>query len=172
MTYGLPDNFLVGAARRAAGAAKGAFGTRGGGGGRGGGPIGFQFQLGGVIIYQPVLDYYLHNPDGELGRYLRKKGMTIMMLAKQQVGVNTGALRSSIRMIHQRTSTWAQIKIGSNLDYAYMHHEGTKPHIITPRDAGILRFSSGGRIIYSHEVQHPGTRPNRYLSDQLWVARI
>lgn len=173
MTYGLPDNFLVGAARHAAGALDKAFkGPKSGGGRSSGGGIGFSYKLGGVILYRPVLDYYLHNADGEVGRFLRRKGRLIMALAKQQVGVDSGALRASIKMIHQRTMSWAQVKIGSNLDYAYMHHEGTKPHIITPRDAGILRFSAGGRVIYTHEVNHPGTRPNRYLSDQLWIARI
>lgn len=130
------------------------------------------FTFSNVTIYRPVLDYYLHNQDGGLGRFLKKRGRLIMALAKRQVGVNTGALKDSIKMIHERSGNWAQVKIGSRLDYAYAHHEGTKPHIITPRDANILRFSAGGRVIYTHEVNHPGTRPNRYLSDQLWVARI
>jgi hypothetical protein len=48
-----------------------------------------------------------------------------------------------------------------------MHHQGTRPHIIVPRRAQTLRFYSRGRIVYSKLVHHPGTKPNRYLTDNL-----
>jgi hypothetical protein len=60
--------------------------------------------------------------------------------------------------------------IGSTVEYALAHHEGTKPHIIRPDRAKALRFTSGSRIIYSRAVKHPGTRANRYLKDQLYIA--
>jgi hypothetical protein len=92
--------------------------------------------------------------------------------AKQQVGFKTGKLRQSINMVHLRDGLSQYLKIGSNVEYALAHHEGTRPHIITPNDANILRFSAGGRVIYTHKVNHPGTRPNKYLSDQLPMVRI
>lgn len=170
--YGLPDSVLVSAARasvRAAGrAGSGSVGLRE----SGGGSFGFAFSLSGVTLYRPVLDYYLNDPQGEVGRFLKKRGRLIVALAKRQVGVQTGKLKQSINMSHQRVARGQELRIGSSLNYALMHHEGTRPHVITPREAGILRFSAGGRVIYTHKVDHPGTRPNRYLSDQLWVARI
>ena len=96
----------------------------------------------------------------------------MMAASKVQVGVDSGALRRSIGMIHSRGMLGQTLKIGSPLNYALVHHEGSRPHIITPRDAGILRFSAGGRMIYTHKVEHPGTKPNRYLSDQLWMVRL
>lgn len=170
--YGLPDSVILSAAKasvRAAGrAGSGSVGFRGGSNSS------FQvtFAISGVKLYRPILDYYLNNPDGEVGRFLKKRGRLILALAKRQVGVKTGKLKQSINMSHYRASRGQELRIGSSLSYALMHHEGTRPHIITPREAGILRFSSGGRVIYTHKVDHPGTRPNRYLSDQLWVARI
>ena len=170
--WGAPDSVIVSAAKKSIQAAgrtgSGSVGLRGGTGGS------FNFNLGfsKVVLYRPVLDYYLNNQDGEVGRFLRKRGRLIVALAKRQVGVDTGKLKASINMTHERVSRGQQIRIGSSLPYAHMHHEGTQPHIITPKEAGILRFSSGGRVIYTHRVDHPGTRPNRYLSDQLWVARI
>jgi hypothetical protein len=26
--------------------------------------------------------------------------------------------------------------------------------------------------VYARSVMHPGTRPNKYLSDHLWIARL
>lgn len=166
MTKFFPDSPFIAAAQKAMQAGKGV--TIGGGGGS----VGFSYKFTNVRLYRPVLDLYLNSPGGEVGKYLKKKGRLIVAMAKRQVGVETGRLKESINMVHERASRGQHLRIGSSLPYALMHHEGTKPHIITPQEAGILRFSSGGRIIYTHKVDHPGTRPNRYLSDQLWVARI
>jgi hypothetical protein len=57
--------------------------------------------------------------------------------------------------------------VGSGNRIALMHHNGTRPHFIRPRRAQTLRFYSHGRIVYSQLVFHPGTRPNRYLTDNL-----
>jgi hypothetical protein len=166
MTKFFPDSPFITAAQKAMQAGKG---TSVGGGG---GSVGFSYKFTNVRLYRPVLDMYLNSTSGEVGKYLKKRGRLIVSMAKRQVGVETGRLKESINMVHERVSRGQQLRIGSSLDYALMHHEGTQPHIITPQEAGILRFSSGGRIIYTHKVDHPGTRPNRYLSDQLWVARI
>ena len=94
-----------------------------------------------------------------------------MAAAKAQVGVRTGALRSSIHMRHLRDSRGQYVKIGSNLDYALLHHQGTKPHVIRPDRAKVLRFVRGSRIIYTTSVMHPGTKANRYLSDNLKLVK-
>ena len=165
--YGLPDSILVGTARRISRSARSSGSSGGGGGG-----IGFSYSFSNVVLYRKELDTMLNSPQGEVGKYLRKRGALIVAAAKRQVGVDTGALRNSIKSIHLRDSRSQYLWIGSNENHALMHHEGTKPHTIVPREAPILRFTSGSRIIYSREVQHPGTRPNRYLSDQLYLVKI
>ena len=42
---------------------------------------------------------------------------------------------------------------------------------ITPDTAEVLRFSSRGRIVYTRVVRHPGTKPNKYLADNLYLIR-
>lgn len=120
-----------------------------------------------VIFYEPVLERFLNSPSGEVGRWLKKKGLLIMAGAKAQVGVRTGALRASIHMRHLRDPRGQYIKIGSELPYARMHHEGTRPHIIRPNNQKMLRFVTRGQVVYTHMVRHPGTRPNRYLTDNM-----
>jgi hypothetical protein len=125
-----------------------------------------------VVFYKPVLDEVLKSPNGMVGRYLAERGRRIVIAARMQAGVKTGKLKASIHMRHEVGGTSGQyVKVGSSLHYALLHHEGTKPHIIVPNRASVLRFSSGGRVIYTHAVRHPGTRPNRYLTDNLYLIK-
>jgi hypothetical protein len=58
------------------------------------------------------------------------------------------------------------IKIGANSPHAMVHHQGTRPHLIRGKDQQMLRFKKGSRIIYTRQVMHPGTKANKYLTDQ------
>lgn len=120
-----------------------------------------------VVIRKKELDYVLNNPAGMVGRHLAKKGKEIEMAAKAQVGVRTGALRASIHMRHSRDARGQYVMVGSRLNYALMHHEGTKPHLIAAKNAKMLRFVKGSTVIYAHSVMHPGTKANKYLTDNL-----
>jgi hypothetical protein len=103
---------------------------------------------------------------------MASRGRLVVLAAKRQVGVDTGALKGSIRMLHTRNAAGQYLKIGSDNKIALLHHKGSRPHLITPRaQHGMLRFHSGGRVIYSRQVMHPGTRPNRYLTDNLKFIR-
>jgi hypothetical protein len=124
-----------------------------------------------VIFRNAQLDKYLNSPGGQVGRYLAKKGRIVEAAAKGQVGVRTGALRLSIHMRHLRDSRGQYIKIGSSLPYARMHHEGTRPHMIYPVRAQVLRFVTKGRLVYTHAVRHPGTKANKYLTDNLKLIK-
>lgn len=162
--YGLPDSvagyYALKYSRKLAGLA-----------GRGGGArlpsTRFDFKITKVIIYKPKLEAFLKTPSGPLWRHMESAGRQATRAAKLQVGVKTGALKRSITMSHYAAGYGQAVKIEAKQKYAYMHHEGTRPHIITPNRAKALRFTSGRRVIYSHMVSHPGTRPNRYLSNQL-----
>lgn len=123
-----------------------------------------------VVRFEPNragMDYTLKNVSGTTGMFLRAGATRVVAAAKAQVGVRTGALQSSIKYHQERTSYGQMVKIGSSLPYALPHHEGTRPHRISGRDGGMLRFSSRGRIVYARSVMHPGTRPNKYLADNL-----
>lgn len=130
----------------------------------------FRYSSSKVIIYKQALNFQTHDSSGMVGRHLHKIGTRIERGAKRQVGVQTGALRRSINLQHIVFREGAAIKVGSRLSYAYMHHEGTKPHVITPNPPNtVLVFGKGSRVIHTKMVKHPGTKPNRYLSDQLRI---
>jgi hypothetical protein len=120
--------------------------------------------------FKPGMDQLLRSPQGAVGKDLRKRGLRVLAGAKAQVGVNTGALRASIHMRHMADTRGQYVRVGSNLNYAKLHHEGTSPHIIKPNRKQVLRFATKGQIVFAHVVKHPGTKPNRYLTDNLRLA--
>lgn len=125
-----------------------------------------------IVTFKPnkQMDFMLQNQYGEVGRYIARKGREITLAAKRQVGVSTGRLKESIHMRHRRDGMGQFVEVGSTVNYALIHHEGARPHIIIANRAQTLRFSSGGRVIYTRQVAHPGTRANRYLKDNLYLA--
>lgn len=115
-----------------------------------------------------ALDAELNTIKGPLWWWLEKRAKKAVASARRQAGVQTGALRRSIHYRHLRNFTGQYVWIGSEKRYAYAHHEGTKPHIIKPKSPNqVLVFRKGARVIATPMVRHPGTRPNRYLSNQL-----
>jgi hypothetical protein len=116
------------------------------------------------------MDYVTKNPYGPVGRDLDRRARKVQAAAVLQAGFRTGALKSSISVTQSRELYGQSAKIGSTLPYALLHHEGSRPHLITGRNGGMMRFTSRGRVVYARQVMHPGTRPNRYLADNLWLA--
>lgn len=120
-----------------------------------------------VTFYDPEMDWLLKNPAGPTGRFLAGVGREIMRKSRIQVGVRTGALKASIRMSHSRDPLGQKIVVGSKMNYAYLHHEGSIPHVIVPKNAKMLKFVSRGRMVLKDRVMHPGTKANKYLKDPM-----
>jgi len=116
--------------------------------------------------------HVLKSPVGPVGNHMRGIGRKIQVAAKMQAGFRTGMLKVSIGVSQSVTPTGQEVRIGSSVRHALAHHEGTRPHRISGRNGGMLRFAKQGRIVYARSVMHPGTRPNKYLSDHLWIARL
>ena len=124
------------------------------------------------VNFNAEMDNMLQGPTGSVARYIMRRGEVVALAAKAQAGKKTGALKASIHSRHMRGAAGQYVKVGSPLNYALVHHEGAKPHVIVPNTAKMLRFTAGGRVVYSRKVMHPGTRANRYLKDNLYLAII
>ena len=126
-----------------------------------------------AVIYQidrPGIAAVTRNPAGPVGSHLRKIGRKLVILAKRDVGVETGKLRQSIHYTVLTGASGLILHVGSNDPIALIHHEGTRPHIIMPNRSRALRFRQGGTMVFARQVRHPGTRANPYLSKHL--ARV
>lgn len=108
----------------------------------------------------------LQGPTGGTARWVARTTAEVAAAAKGLAPVQTGRLRSSI---------YGTVKFGplrgeviASAPYSAYVHEGTSPHEITPNTARVLRFPSrAGNIVYTNLVNHPGTRPQPFLSDAL-----
>jgi hypothetical protein len=107
------------------------------------------------------------NPEEIIGSYIKRRAMLLEQLAKQQVGKKSRRLQQSINHTMYYGAGGFIASIGSDNKIARLHHDGTKPHIIVPKSAKTLRFNSHGKIVYAKVVHHPGTKPNKYLTDNL-----
>jgi hypothetical protein len=115
--------------------------------------------------------------SGPVGDDLSRRGTRVQLAARKQVGKDTHMLERTIVKRWGRSSGVGigrgdlVISVGSDRWYALLHHEGTRRHTIRPRNpGGVLRFVKDGRVIFARSVNHPGTRPNKYLSDSLPLA--
>lgn len=66
-------------------------------------------------------------------------------------------------------------RVGTNLFYAGWLEDGTKAHIIRPRNAKVLKFKGrAGKMVYAKQVHHPGTPAFHVLGTALsqGAARI
>lgn len=83
----------------------------------------------------------------------------------------TGRLRSGIvaRFVRGSESsvTW---QILSRAPYSKFVEQGTRPHVILPRNAKALRFVINGQVIFAKKVNHPGSRPYPFMGPALMKA--
>lgn len=114
--------------------------------------------------------------QAQLRRVIRRASMTelentgrrVVNRAKILCPVDTGRLRASIKGKASRTWTLRpQFTVSSNVDYAPMVHDGTRPHIIRPRTKQALKFTIGGQTVFARVVHHPGTRARPFLDRAL-----
>lgn len=117
---------------------------------------------------EAAVERLLNTKGGAVGRYMSVQGQKISTLARSKAGGNTGALKASIHVTKRGRYVAGQfIRVGSNLPYARLHHQGTKPRVIVPQKRRVLRFFVKGVAIFTPVVMHPGTSPNRYLTDAM-----
>lgn len=124
-----------------------------------------------------AIERLLRSEDGPVARHLMTVGDEVKHRARGRVGVSDPAqrmtrsggaqhLRDAIVKRLVSDSRGFAVWVGAELDHAHLHHEGTDAHPIEPVRAKALRFRGpGGMVIFATRVEHPGTRPNRYLTD-------
>jgi hypothetical protein len=136
-----------------------------------------------IIIDNHALDEMLRGPNGYVVKYLIKQAEKVQAAAKNQCGYDAagggdhGHLRDSIvkRVMASPGGGDPNVQVGSSHPIALIHHEGTKPHMILPTSASVLAFPADwgdvNGIAFAAQVNHPGTAPNRYLTDNLRLVR-
>lgn len=137
-----------------------------------------------VVIDPIALARVMRGPEGPVVREMIKAGELVKEEAKRLVGVSRqeagssskrrpGTLRDSIVSRIKTDRGNVVVEVGSEDPIALWHHEGTIPHVIRASRAPRLVFfwPKAGRVVAFKQVNHPGTRPNRFLLNALKVLR-
>lgn len=145
--------------------------------------------FGGAVVLDPVkLAELLRGSTGPVYRKLLEDGQRVLVQARieapqSQAGpavpnsVRRGKARQPgdlKRSIVMRAATYngePAVYVGTQDPVGVFVHEGTVPHLILPRRGKFLVFylPRAGRVVYAKRVQHPGTKPNRFLIRALKV---
>lgn len=121
-----------------------------------------------VFVKDPVgWKEFTSSKKSPIYKDIDSRGRRLHNLAVRQVGKKTGRLAA--RMTTRTTVDLLGIvnTTGSDDPISLIHHNGSRAHVIRPRRARALRFVQNGRVRYAQRVWHPGTKPNRYLTDNL-----
>lgn len=133
----------------------------------------YRYAYSKLVIYDAPLNEFLNTNRSKdvktLWRYLEMGRIAALAAAKAQVGVKTGALKKNISSYHLGNFTGQFVGLRATRPYALIHHEGSKKHIIEPRGTNQLIFRGRSGVIATYHVAHPGTKPNRYLKDQMRI---
>lgn len=73
----------------------------------------------------------------------------------------TGKLRASIEGFDTGAFTG---KVHAGTPYATFMENGTRPHVILPRNGPFLIFQINGATIFARKVNHPGTKKRPFMA--------
>lgn len=132
-----------------------------------------------VSLFKNEINRFLTDRNGPVGHLLLNIGVAVRDNAKVRVGVsepNPGEEDSGRHLqdaIQARLEEGPVCQVGTfepGVGYALYHHDGTAPHPIDPIPPNtvlVFYWKQVGQVVYLRHVDHPGTAPNRYLTDAL-----
>lgn len=105
----------------------------------------------------------------------KRRATKMLHAAKADAPVGkTGELRRGIKMTQSRDirGQWASgYDVTSNAPHTLYVIKGTRPHKITGNPLLAFFWPKVGQFVVFRSVNHPGTRPNNFLSRALRKAR-
>ncbi len=121
-------------------------------------------------------------PDSPLMRAFDRIGVKLVSYIKNNklsgnpIKRRTGNLSRHIDYTVQQNGTQIVMKVGvvrgeQDVPYAKWLEGGSRPHVITPKNARVLAFSVAGEKVFAKAVNHPGTPAFRFLRSSLQENR-
>lgn len=135
-----------------------------------------------VVMDPQALAKLLRSEQGPVVRRLLEDGELVKDEAKRLVGVSEpvpgerrkrphGQLRDRIVKRVVTRGDDVAVQVGADDPIALMHHEGTDPHIIQGNPKLVFYWGKVAKVVAFPRVNHPGTKPNHYLTDAMQVLR-
>jgi hypothetical protein len=129
----------------------------------------------------------LRSPQGPVIRLLLERGELFKAAARRQArgrygtsGTRTGCLERSIVKRIEDAPGGVGLRVFSDTRpcspnrraYGLYVHEGTKPHTIEGNPTLAFRWDKGPEgpgMYFFRSVKHPGTKPNRFFTDNMGI---
>ena len=121
-----------------------------------------------VVIDKIKLDEF-KGWSGAVGRSVDRLALETTFRQRALANKKTGKLMASLHVIKKTMSKGIAFDAGSTVHYALFMEEGTRPHKISAKGGGYLKFfwPKVGKVVYFHSVNHPGTKPYHFLINGL-----
>lgn len=105
-------------------------------------------------------------------RVVTQRAQEVLATARSNADPESRAKQGALRYtVDGRTYRDLSARVGTNDPTILFEEEGTRPHIIRPRNGRALRFPGtkgfSGRIVHAAVVHHPGTRGSHFLKNAL-----
>ena len=101
----------------------------------------------------------------EEGKFIRRRW-------RRNMRKRTRRLWRSIRIVLTGSGQRRGVRVFSDEPHAEIEERGSRRHIILPKSlGGVLRFKSGGKVIFARRVVHPGTKGSNALKRATSVYR-
>lgn len=139
--------------------------------------------MGTYVVMDPrALATLLRGENGPVVRRMIEDGELVKDEAKRLVGVSEpvpgerrkrphGQLRDRIVKRVVTRGDEVVVQVGADDPIALLHHKGTEAHVINGKPLLVFYWGKVGRVVAFPRVNHPGTKPNPYLTDALLVLR-
>lgn len=121
-----------------------------------------------VRLDPAALRALLRDRNGPAGRALLARTEEVADIARREA---PGSMPDFITAEVVETRTGLEGVITSAHRATNLVLQGTRPHLIRPRNARALRFEIGAQVVYSRLVHHPGTKANDFLGRALEAGR-
>ncbi len=116
------------------------------------------------VVDRGAMRRTLTGPQSSAVSLIAKLQRRVVLNAKQRSPVDKGVLRNSHRadpiIVRGMEVTGS---VTATASYAAAVHEGTRAHVIRPRNKRMLSWQGPSGQVFRRQVQHPGTRPRPWL---------
>lgn len=97
-----------------------------------------------------------------LGKAVRESVRDLHREAVREAPVNRQSGGGNLRQMIGSRASGLSGSVEAKAKYSAYVHEGTRPHVIVPRDAKVLANRRTGQF-FGKKVNHPGTRANPFM---------
>lgn len=118
---------------------------------------------------QAKLNRLLRDRNGPVGKVMAGfAGLSttaVRDLARERITSRTGAYIDGIRSTTEQSVLGTKMITTASAPQSAILEKGSKPHVIVPKRAKVLRFEVGGQTVWTRRVSHPGTKPYNIVRD-------